>query len=84
MLRRHRITVEPSADGDGTLVVTGTGLARVGELAASAGVVLHELAVHRGSLEKAFMHITGHDVEYTTADPHPAATRVAVPTSAGS
>jgi ABC-type multidrug transport system ATPase subunit len=47
-------------------VVTGTDLARIGELAASAEVVLHGLALHRGSLEEAFMHITGHDVEYAT------------------
>jgi len=28
-------------------------------------VVLTELSVQRGSLEDAFIHITGHDIEYT-------------------
>ena len=37
----------------------------IGDLAAGNGLALHELARHQGSLEEAFMHITGHDVEYT-------------------
>ncbi len=87
LLRRHRIAVEPPVEAGGPLVVTGTDPATVGELAASAGVALHELALHRGSLEDAFMHITGHDVEYSTggtAGPEPAAALAAAPTSAGS
>jgi ABC-2 type transport system ATP-binding protein len=32
-------------------------------------VVLTELSVSRGSLEEAFMHITGHDVEYSAGGP---------------
>lgn len=68
-LARHGIGAGPADDG--ALVVTGTDPATVGELAASAGVVLQELALHRGSLEEAFMHITGHDVEYATAGRRP-------------
>jgi hypothetical protein len=41
---------------------------RVGRLAAAAGVVLTELSVHRASLEDAFMHITGQDIEYTAGN----------------
>lgn len=58
------IDVEASTDDPDALVVSGVGPARVGELAAVAGVVVHELSLHRGSLEEAFMRITGHDVEY--------------------
>ena len=36
----------------------------MGELAAEHGVVLHELAAQRGSLEAAFMQLTGEDVEF--------------------
>jgi ABC-2 type transport system ATP-binding protein len=65
VLMRHGIDVKASPDGERSLVVSGADTTRIGELAADAGVVLHELALHRGSLEEAFMHITGHDVEYT-------------------
>jgi ABC-2 type transport system ATP-binding protein len=64
VLIRHGIDVLAAPDDEQALVVTGADTNRVGELAAGAGVVLHELALHRGSLEEAFMHITGHDVEY--------------------
>ena len=40
--------------------------AQVGEIAAAEGVVLHELSPQRGSLEEAFMRITGQAVEYRT------------------
>jgi ABC-2 type transport system ATP-binding protein len=62
VLDRNGITATPT--GDGALVVTGADTVRVGAAAASGGVALSELAVHRGSLEEAFMQITGHDVEY--------------------
>jgi ABC-2 type transport system ATP-binding protein len=41
----------------------------VGVLAACAGVVLTELSVQRGSLEDAFIRMTGHHVEYTAGGP---------------
>jgi len=59
------VRVEPDPADDFSLIVTGTDIARVGVLAAAAGVVLTELSVQRASLEDAFMHITGHDIEYT-------------------
>ncbi|MBP2324972.1 ABC-2 type transport system ATP-binding protein [Kibdelosporangium banguiense] len=74
VLMRQGIEVHAAPDGDQTLVVTGTDTAQVGELAAHAGVVLHELALHRGSLEEAFMHITGHDVEYAAGNQNALAT----------
>ena len=38
--------------------------ARIGELAAAEGLVLHELTPTRGSLEDAFMELTRDSVEY--------------------
>jgi ABC-2 type transport system ATP-binding protein len=64
VLIRHGIDVAPSPDDRQALLVTGVGPARVGDLAAAAGAVVHELSERRGSLEEAFMQITGHDVEY--------------------
>ncbi len=55
-------TVEP--DPSGALVVVGLDAARVGEIAAQAGVVLHELAPQRASLEEAFMELTSESVEF--------------------
>ncbi|OLF18255.1 ABC transporter ATP-binding protein [Actinophytocola xanthii] len=50
-------------DKDG-LVVSGMEMAEIGELAAAKGVVLHELSQQRGSLEEAFIQLTGDSVEY--------------------
>lgn len=46
------------------LEVRGMPSARIGEIAASAGVVLHELTPQEGSLEDAYMVLTQDDVEY--------------------
>ena len=51
-------------DNTGALVVTGLDAAAVGELAASEGIVLHELAPQRASLEEAFMELTQDSVEF--------------------
>jgi len=48
--------------------VTGLAAPRIGELAASAGVVLHELSP-RASLEEAFLELTSGSVEFGTHDP---------------
>ncbi|MCT2586464.1 ABC transporter ATP-binding protein [Actinophytocola gossypii] len=50
-------------EGD-SLVVSGMDIADIGELAAANGAVLHELSAQRGSLEEAFMQLTGDSVEY--------------------
>jgi ABC-2 type transport system ATP-binding protein len=54
--------VKPEADG--ALGVTGLEASRIGELAAGAGVVLHELTPRLASLEEAFMELTADSVEY--------------------
>lgn len=41
-----------------TLTVTGTSIERVGEIAARAGVVLHELRARTTTLEEAFLELT--------------------------
>ncbi|MFC4222525.1 ABC transporter ATP-binding protein [Lysinibacter cavernae] len=48
------------------LDVTGLPIERVGELAASVGVVLFELRTMTGSLEDAYLNLTREDVEYQT------------------
>ncbi|MCD0482974.1 ATP-binding cassette domain-containing protein [Streptacidiphilus sp. ASG 303] len=56
------VTAEPV--GDGAYEVAGGDAAKIGELAAAAGVVLHELSPQRASLEEAFMRMTAESVEY--------------------
>ena len=53
-----------------TLEIVGLTSAAVGEAAASAGLVLHELTPLKGSLEDAYMNLTADSVEYRTVDPH--------------
>ncbi|TNC26176.1 ABC transporter ATP-binding protein [Amycolatopsis alkalitolerans] len=53
-------------DSDGGVVISGMESDKIGELAAENGVVLHELSPQTGSLEQAFMQITGDSVEYHT------------------
>ncbi|HVW43745.1 MAG TPA: ABC transporter ATP-binding protein [Amycolatopsis sp.] len=48
------------------ILVSGMDSDKIGELAANNGVVLHELSPQQGSLEQAFMQITGDSVEYHT------------------
>jgi ABC-2 type transport system ATP-binding protein len=51
---------------DGALTVAGATTEQVGDIAGANGVVLHELATQTGSLEEAFMQLTGDAVEYHT------------------
>ncbi|MEU5690667.1 ABC transporter ATP-binding protein [Actinosynnema sp. NPDC020468] len=55
-------------DVEGSIVVHGLEPARIGELAASNGITLHELSPQRGSLEEAFMQLTKESVEYHGAE----------------
>ncbi len=48
----------------GALLVSGASTAEIGDVAAAAGLALHELTAQRGSLEAAFVRLTGHDVEF--------------------
>ena len=56
------VTVTTAADG--SLIVRGMEAAEIGEKAAAARVVLHELTPQRASLEEAFMELTRGSVEY--------------------
>jgi ABC-2 type transport system ATP-binding protein len=51
------------ANGGG-LSVTGLEAPRIGEIAASAGIVLHELTPRLASLEEAFMELTADSAEF--------------------
>jgi len=49
---------------DGSLLITGLGAPRVGEIAARDRVVLHELSLAAGTLEEAYLALTQDEVEY--------------------
>ena len=53
---------------DGALSVTGLDAARVGDLAATHRITLHELTPQRASLEEAFFELTEDSVEYHGGD----------------
>ena len=68
--------------------VRGIAIERVGEVAAANGIVLHELTNDRGSLEDAFLALTGHTQTYraqpaatppTAGDPQPVDAQLATP-----
>lgn len=52
------------AEAPPALIVHDQPIERIGELAATAGIVLHELSPVLGSLEEAFMRITGESVQF--------------------
>ncbi len=56
--------LRPAQQPDGAFEVEGVPAARVGEIAAANGVVLHELTRRQASLEEAFMRLTHGAVEY--------------------
>ncbi|MFH8330603.1 ABC transporter ATP-binding protein [Rhodococcus erythropolis] len=63
-------------DGSGVapvLVVVDSTTDVIGGLAGSQGIVLHELASQQGSLEDAFMKLTGDDVQYHASGVDPGA-----------
>jgi ABC-2 type transport system ATP-binding protein len=62
VLSRNGGTVTP--DDDGALAVTGLAAADIGDLAASAGLAVHELTVQYASLEEAYLRQTDESVEY--------------------
>ncbi|MFC3450247.1 ABC transporter ATP-binding protein [Amycolatopsis speibonae] len=53
-------------DAGQALIVSGLDSDKIGEIAAANQIVLHELSPQTGSLEQAFMQITGDSVEYHT------------------
>jgi ABC-2 type transport system ATP-binding protein len=67
LLQQHNLAtrVEEPDDQSKALFVEGNVTTdQIGELAAAQGIVLHELTLQRGSLEAAFMQMTGDSVEY--------------------
>lgn len=65
LMRRQGFTVTSTEPG--LLEVTGSTAPAIGEAAAAAGIVLHELTPQLGSLEQAYMQLTADDVEYHSA-----------------
>ncbi len=67
---------QPAANGAAapSLAVTGIDAPRIGEIAAAASIVLHELTPQRGSLEEAFMELTAGSLEFGEHDPGSLAT----------
>jgi ABC-2 type transport system ATP-binding protein len=57
-----------AAAAPGTAEITGTTAAVVGDLAASLGIPVHELTPRTGSLEDAYLALTGESVEYKTKE----------------
>jgi ABC-2 type transport system ATP-binding protein len=66
------VTITPGEPG--TASITGTTAEAVGDLAASLGIPLHELTPQTGTLEDAFLALTGDAVEYRSPADAPAAT----------
>ncbi|NYE20699.1 ABC transporter ATP-binding protein [Microbacterium immunditiarum] len=54
--------------GPETLEIAGLPAARIGDIAASRGIPLHELTSASGSLEEAYLALTGESVEYRTKE----------------
>jgi ABC-2 type transport system ATP-binding protein len=65
-LTERRITF---AEQDDALLVSDLTSDELGDLAFAAGVTLHELSPQTGSLEQAFMQLTGESVEFRTTAP---------------
>jgi ABC-2 type transport system ATP-binding protein len=68
---RSLLTAEGlTADKDGeTMTVTNTTSERIGHIAATNGIELHELSPQRGSLEHAFLRLTGEAIEFNAHVP---------------
>jgi ABC-2 type transport system ATP-binding protein len=62
----------PAGSQATVLTVTGLPAARIGELAASSSIVLHELTPQLASLEDAFLELTAGSLEYGHLDANPA------------
>ncbi|MQP31363.1 ATP-binding cassette domain-containing protein [Rhodococcus erythropolis] len=73
-LTAHGLTVREEHSGsEPVLVVVDSTTDVIGGLAGSQGIVLHELASQQGSLEDAFMKLTGDDVQYHASGIDPGA-----------
>jgi ABC-type uncharacterized transport system ATPase subunit len=72
-IRNLMKSLSGAENGAGLLTVTGLEAPRIGELAASASIVLYELTP-LASLEGAFMELTSGSVEFGAPDPEPVKT----------
>ncbi|MER7805778.1 AAA family ATPase, partial [Streptomyces parvulus] len=73
-LTAHGLTVREEHSGsEPALVVVDSTTDVIGGLAGSQGIVLYELASQQGSLEDAFMKLTGDDVQYHASGVDPGA-----------
>jgi ABC-2 type transport system ATP-binding protein len=71
-------------DEDGALIVQNLLAARIGDLAAGAGLALHELSPQLASLEEAFMETTHDSIDFeVTGHPRPDAELVTAGTTEG-
>jgi ABC-2 type transport system ATP-binding protein len=61
-----------NGDSAPVLTVTGVPAARIGEIAASASIVLHELTPQLATLEEAFLELTSDSLEFGHLDAEPA------------
>lgn len=67
MLREAQVDVVDDV-ATNALIVSGATTDQIGDLAAARGLALHELASHSGSLEEAFMNLTGDQVQFHGAE----------------
>ncbi|MGO1860225.1 MAG: ABC transporter ATP-binding protein, partial [Agrococcus casei] len=61
-------TVSVTSRGNGYLDINGATAAEIGELAAARSLPLHELTPTTGTLEDAYLKLTGDQVEYKTKE----------------
>jgi ABC-2 type transport system ATP-binding protein len=61
--------VTVTAEEEGLLQIVGLDAPQIGQAAAEAGIVLHELTPVSASLEEAYLELTHNDVEYKTEAP---------------
>ena len=66
ILETSGAVVQP--DGDDTIVVRGTSIDDIGDRAFAAGIALHELSPHAGSLEERFLRWTSAATEHAPTD----------------
>ena len=66
LIARDGVTVTHLADG--LMDVEGAAAQDIGDLALAHGIALHELTPASGTLEDAYLGLTGDDVEYKTKD----------------
>jgi ABC-2 type transport system ATP-binding protein len=64
---------------DGALRIRGFTTAEIADIAAAAGLPVHELTIHTQSLEAAFLELTGDATEFRVDPSEPAHTSLGAP-----